>query len=171
MTDDDTVVAYSGDDERFDYMYKFVSSKKTQSGRHPAALAHNMTLLDAGTLYVAKLSSDIPAGEIDGSGKLPAKGLFSGTGTWIPLLRSGPNGQAESLVPGVTAQEAAVFTRFAADKAGATKMDRARRLRGQSEDRPGVRRADQQRRARRPRGSAPGSANPRNSSSPCRSAR
>ncbi len=124
ITDDDTVVAYSGDDERFDYMYKFVSSKKMQPGRDAAALAHNMTLLDEGTLYVAKLSSDIPPAEIDGSGTLPAKGAFRGTGTWLPLLRSGPDGQAESLVPGVTAQEAAVFTRFAADKAGATKMDR-----------------------------------------------
>ena len=124
VTSDGTVVAYSGDDERFDYMYKFVSSKKVQPGKDPAAMAHNMTILDEGTLYVAKLSSDIPAGEIDGSGKLPSTGSFSGTGTWIPLLRSGPNGQAESLVPGVTAQEAAVFTRFAADKAGATKMDR-----------------------------------------------
>ncbi|MDT5007883.1 MAG: uncharacterized protein QOJ24_5059 [Mycobacterium sp.] len=124
ITDDDTVVAYSGDDERFDYMYKFVSSKKLQPGTDPAALAHNMTLLDEGTLYVAKLSSDIPADEIDGSGTPPATGSFRGVGQWLPLLRSGPNGQAESLVPGVTAQEAAVFTRLAADKAGATKMDR-----------------------------------------------
>ena len=127
ITDDGTVVAYTGDDERFDYMYKFVSSKKMQPGWEkgdPAAIAHNMTLLDEGTLYVAKLASDIPPTDIDGSGKLPAKGSFSGTGTWLPLLRSGPNGQAESLVSGVTAQEAAVFTRFAADKAGATKMDR-----------------------------------------------
>ena len=30
VTDDGTVVAYTGDDERFDYMYKFVSSKKMQ---------------------------------------------------------------------------------------------------------------------------------------------
>jgi uncharacterized protein len=128
VTDDGTVVAYSDDDERFDYMYKFVSSKKVQpgspNGSDPAAMAHNMTILDEGTLYVAKLTSDIPANEIDGSGKLPSTGSFSGTGTWIPLLRSGPNGRAESLVEGVTAQEAAVFTRFAADKAGATKMDR-----------------------------------------------
>ena len=124
VTDDGTVVAYTGDDERFDYMYKFVSSKKVQPGITPEAMAHNMTLLDEGTLYVAKLSSDIPAGELDGSGKLPASGSFAGTGTWIPLLRSGPNGQAESLVAGISAQEAAVFTRFAADTAGATKMDR-----------------------------------------------
>lgn len=124
VTGDGTVVAYSGDDERFDYMYKFISSRKMQPGKDPAAMANNMAILDEGTLYVAKLASDIPAGEIDGSGKLPAKGSFSGTGTWLPLLRSGPNGQAESLVPGITAQEAAVFTRMAADKAGATKMDR-----------------------------------------------
>jgi Bacterial protein of unknown function (DUF839) len=124
VTDDGTVVAYSGDDERFDYMYKFVSSKKMQPGTDPAAMANNLTILDEGTLYVAKLSSDIPANEIDGSGKLPSKGSFTGNGTWIPLLRSGPNGQAESLVDGITPQEVAVFTRFAADKAGATKMDR-----------------------------------------------
>ena len=124
VTDDGTVVAYTGDDERFDYMYKFVSSKKMRPGTDPAAMAHNMTLLDEGTLYVAKLTSDIPANEIDGSGKLPSKGSFSGTGTWLPLLRSGPNGQAESLVDGISPQEVAVFTRMAADKAGATKMDR-----------------------------------------------
>ena len=39
VTDDGTVVAYSGDDERFDYMYKFVSSKKMQPGNGPAAHA------------------------------------------------------------------------------------------------------------------------------------
>ncbi|WP_328362907.1 PhoX family phosphatase [Mycobacterium sp. NBC_00419] len=124
VTTDGTVVAYSGDDERFDYMYKFVSSKKIQPGRDAAALAQNMTILDEGTLYVAKLSSDIPASEIDGSGTLPTQGSFRGSGTWIALLRSGPDGAAESLVSGMTAQEVAVFTRFAADKAGATKMDR-----------------------------------------------
>lgn len=124
VTDDGTVVAYTGDDERFDYMYKFVSSRKMQPGTDAAAMANNLAILDEGTLYVAKLSSDIPAGEIDGSGKLPAKGSFAGTGTWIPLLRSGPEGQSESLVDGITAQEVAVFTRMAADKAGATKMDR-----------------------------------------------
>jgi len=124
VTSDGTVVAYTGDDQKFDYMYKFVSSKKIQPGRDGAAMANNMSILDEGTLYVAKLSSDIPPADIDGSGKLPSTGSFSGSGTWIPLLRSGPDGQAESLVQGVTAQEAAVFTRFAADKAGATKMDR-----------------------------------------------
>ncbi|MCX2713576.1 PhoX family protein [Mycolicibacterium sp. J2] len=120
VTGDGTVVVYTGDDERFDYMYKFVSDKKIE----PDNMAHNMTLLDEGTLYVAKLSSDIPADQIDGSGKLPAKGTFAGTGTWIPLLHSGPAGTAESLVEGFSAPDVAVFTRLAADKAGATKMDR-----------------------------------------------
>ncbi|WP_304118845.1 PhoX family phosphatase [Mycolicibacterium bacteremicum] len=120
VADDGTVVAYTGDDERFDYMYKFVSSKKIQPGN----MAHNMTILDEGTLYVAKLSSDIPADQIDGSGSLPADGKFAGTGSWIPLLRSGPDGRAESLVNGMSAQDVAVFTRFAGDEAGATKMDR-----------------------------------------------
>jgi secreted PhoX family phosphatase len=124
VTGDGTVVAYSGDDSRFEYLYKFVSSKKIQPGTDPGAITNNMTILDEGTLYVAKFSSDIPEVQIDGSGKLPATGSFSGTGTWIGLLRTGPGGQAESLVGSMTPQEVAVFTRFAGDKAGATKMDR-----------------------------------------------
>ena len=126
VTDDGTVVAYSGDDERFDYMYKFISSKQVQPGweTDPAAMAHNLTILDEGTLYVASLSSDIPDNEIDGSGTLPSSGKFDGSGTWVPLLQAGPDGQAESLVDGMSAEEVAVFTRFAGDRAGATKMDR-----------------------------------------------
>ncbi|MGU3436267.1 PhoX family protein [Actinomycetes bacterium M1A6_2h] len=123
VTDDDTVVAYSGDDERFDYMYKFVSSRKMMSGNGQAALRNNVTLLDAGTLHVAKLTGDAPD-QIDGSGKLPASGQFAGTGEWIPILRTGEDGKGTSLVDGMTAEEVAVFTRQAGDKVGATKMDR-----------------------------------------------
>ena len=47
-----------------------------------------MTLLDEGTLYVAKLTGD-PAAEIDGSGKLPADGEFDGNGPVDPA-RSRP---------------------------------------------------------------------------------
>ena len=93
VTSDGTVVAYAGDDERFDYMYKFVSSKKIQPGTDPAAMAHNMTILDEGTLYVAKLTSDIPGDEIDGSGKLPKEGGFSGAGTWNADIGSGLPGR------------------------------------------------------------------------------
>src|SRR5690606_23676898 len=123
ITGDGTVVSYSGDDERFDYMYKFVSSRKMQPGNSRAAMRHNMTLLDAGTLYVAKLSGDHPD-EIDGSGRLPEAGEFRGSGEWIPLLRANEDGSAESLVDGMSAEEVAVFTRLAGDRVGATKMDR-----------------------------------------------
>lgn len=123
VTGDGTVVAYSGDDERFDYMYKFVSSRTMQRGNSRAAMSHNMTLLDAGTLYVAKLTGDEPDA-IDGSGTLPPSGVFAGTGQWIPLLRTGEDGRGESLVDGMSAEEVAVFTRIAGDKVGATKMDR-----------------------------------------------
>lgn len=123
ITSDGTVVAYSGDDERFDYMYKFVSSQKMQDGKSQAAMRHNMTLLDAGTLYVAKLSGN-SAGEIDGTGKLPSDGKFDGTGEWVAILRTGEDGKGESLVDGMSAEEVAVFTRQAGDKVGATKMDR-----------------------------------------------
>ncbi|WP_338887846.1 PhoX family phosphatase [Rhodococcus sovatensis] len=123
VTDDGTVVAYSGDDERFDYMYKFVSSRKIMSGNGQAAMRENMTILDAGTLYVAVLTGDAPDA-IDGSGTLPPSGKFAGKGEWIPLLRTGEDGKGESLVDGMSAEEVAVFTRQAGDAVGATKMDR-----------------------------------------------
>ncbi|WP_072805087.1 PhoX family protein [Rhodococcoides yunnanense] len=123
VTDDGTVVAYSGDDERFDYMYKFVSSRKMMSGSGQSAMRHNVTLLDAGTLYVAVLTGDAPD-SIDGSGALPPSGKFAGKGQWIPLLRTGEDGRGESLVDGMSAEEVAVFTRQAGDTVGATKMDR-----------------------------------------------
>lgn len=122
VTDDGTVVAYTGDDERFEYIYKFVSSKKIQPGVGATAMQHNMTILSNGTLYVAQLTGNQPD-QIDGSGKLPSSGSFAGTGKWFPLLTVTDDG-AESKVEGMTAQEVAVFTRLAADKVGATKMDR-----------------------------------------------
>ncbi|GAA3887377.1 PhoX family protein [Streptomyces lacrimifluminis] len=123
LTSDGRPVAYSGDDERFDYFYKFVSSKRMRHGDSRSAREHNLTLLDEGTLYVAKLTGDSPAIEIDGSGKLPADGEFDGSGTWIPLATATAKG-AVSHVEGMTAEEVFVFTRLAGDKVGATKMDR-----------------------------------------------
>ncbi|MEV4973603.1 PhoX family protein [Streptomyces scopuliridis] len=119
LTADGRPVVYMGDDERFDYLYKFVSSKQMQKGDSRAAREHNLTLLDEGTLYVAKLTGDSPAGEIDGTGKLPNDGEFDGSGVWIPLATGDV-----SHVPGMTADEVYVFTRLAGDKVGATKMDR-----------------------------------------------
>ncbi|NXY96536.1 PhoX family protein [Streptomyces sp. BR123] len=119
LTEDGRPVIYMGDDERFDYFYKFVSGKRMMKGNSRAAKEHNLTLLDEGTLYVAKLTGDSPADQIDGSGKYPSDGQFDGTGQWIPLATGNV-----SHVPGFTAEEVYVFTRQAADKVGATKMDR-----------------------------------------------
>ncbi|MFH8367843.1 PhoX family protein [Streptomyces sp. NPDC018031] len=119
LTDDGRPVLYMGDDERFDYFYKFVSAKRMKRGNSRAAREHNRTLLDEGTLYVAKFTGDSPAAEIDGSGKLPKDGEFDGSGEWIPLASG-----TTSYVEGMTAEEVYVFTRIAADKVGATKMDR-----------------------------------------------
>ena len=116
---DGRVVAYSGDDERFEYIYKFISNGKVKKGDSTHARRHNMTLLDDGTLYVGRFTGDSPVAEIDGTGKLPSDGEFDGSGEWIPLAAGN-----KSFVDGMTAEEVYVFTREAADKVGATKMDR-----------------------------------------------
>src|SRR5690606_10296537 len=64
LTSDQRVVVYMGDDQRNDYIYKFVSDYTYQGG------GDNSSLLDAGKLYVAKFN--------DGA----ASGDFMGTGEW-----------------------------------------------------------------------------------------
>ncbi|SHN63807.1 hypothetical protein SAMN05660350_01181 [Geodermatophilus obscurus] len=113
IAEDGRVVAYSGDDERFDYIYKFVSRKKYREGDDPAARAHNMTLLEEGDLYVAHFSGDSPAAEIDGSGALPGDGEFDGAGRWVPLVQDG-----RSMIPGKDVAWVLTFTRLAADRVG-----------------------------------------------------
>lgn len=109
---DGRVVAYLGDDERGDYLYKFVSRDRYIDSDHPRARAHNKRLLSAGTLYVARLTGD---GTEDG--------LHDGTGTWIELTTD-----RESSVPGMSVADVLIFTRLAADKLtgelAPTKMDR-----------------------------------------------
>lgn len=113
------VVAYMGDDERFDYLYKFVSRDTFRPGNSAKARAHNKTLLSNGSLYVARFTGDSPAAEITGTGALPSDGQFDGTGEWVPLMIDN-----ESVVEGFSTAEVLVFTRLAADAVGATKMDR-----------------------------------------------
>jgi hypothetical protein len=95
---DRRAVAYMGDDERFDYVYKFVSKRRMSARRED-----NLSLLDEGTLYVAKF-------DVDASG--------GGVGQWIPLV----GGQGP--LAGWTEAMILINTRGAADQVGATKMDR-----------------------------------------------
>lgn len=112
---DGRAVAYMGDDERYDYIYKFVSKKKYKPGNNKRFRDHNKTLLDEGDLYVARFTGNSP----EFPDNPPADGLFDGTGEWIPLIENG-----ESKVDGMSVDEVLVFTRLAADKVSPTKMDR-----------------------------------------------
>lgn len=114
VAEDKRVVAYMGDDERNDYLYKFVSKNRMSGSRK-----NNLGLLAEGDLYVAKFFGDSPAAEITGTGALPTDGAFDGTGIWLPLTLNG-----RSAVAGMSVEEVLVYTRLAADKVGATKMDR-----------------------------------------------
>lgn len=105
---DGTVAAYMGDDERFEYLYKFVARKKYRRGSSAAARRHNLRLLTEGDLYVARFSRSQQPGNDN-----------LGQGAWIPLTQNG-----KSAVPGMTHQEVLVFTRAAADRVKATPMDR-----------------------------------------------
>ncbi len=105
---DGHVVAYMGDDERFDYVYRFVSRDTFRRGGSAKAARHNRQLLSNGDLSVARFTGD---GLEDG--------VSDGTGEWIPLTRNG-----RSMVAGFSLDEVLVFTRLAADTVAPTKMDR-----------------------------------------------
>jgi secreted PhoX family phosphatase len=117
---DGRVVAYMGDDERGDYLYKFVSKHRYNPNRADAAARkQNLRLLAEGDLFVARFSGNSPATEITGTGVLPSDGAFDGSGEWVALTRNG-----RSAVPGMSVEQVLVDTRLAADLVGATKMDR-----------------------------------------------
>lgn len=90
------VVAYMGDDQRFDYIYKFVSSGDWKEMR-----AKGINPLDDGKLYVAKLNKN-------------------GTGRWLELTIE----NADLAARFESQAEVLTYARVAADILGATPMDR-----------------------------------------------
>jgi len=96
---DGRVAFYLTDDDRDEYLYKFVTAKPW----NPRDRAANRDLLDEGTLYVARFEAD-------------------GSGRWLELA-PGRNGITPE--KGFATQgDVCLRTRWAADAAGATDLDR-----------------------------------------------
>ena len=99
MTRDGRAVVYSGEDARFEYIYKFVSRDRVQPGGAQA----NQQLLDHGTLYVARFDAN-------------------GRGQWLPLVHGARGLDASQGFH--DAGDVLIKSRQASDILGATKMDR-----------------------------------------------
>ena len=93
------LVVYLGDDDLFEYIYKYVSN-----GRVSRDAAADDRLLDEGTLFVARFAAD-------------------GSGEWLPL-RFHADGPLNTAAGFRNQAEVLIQTRAAADLLGATPMDR-----------------------------------------------
>ncbi len=99
ISKDGKLVIYSGDDNRFDYQYKYVSNGTVTEETG----VFGSSLLSDGTLYVARFDED-------------------GTVQWLPLVHGEGPLTAEN---GFDSQaDVLIDTRLAADALGATPMDR-----------------------------------------------
>ena len=97
---DGRVAVYMGDDDKFEYIYKFVSDARFD----PKSPAANRDLLDRGTLYTARLDA-------------------SGRGEWLPLVFD-PKGPLNAAAGFRDQAEVLIKARAAATVLGATPMDR-----------------------------------------------
>lgn len=88
------IVVYMGDDEIFEYIYRYVSNLPWRR-----AIKSGVSPLDDGVLYVAKFNAN-------------------GTGSWIPLTPANP------ALAGWSLNDILINTRRAGDLVGGTKMDR-----------------------------------------------
>lgn len=96
---DGRFVVYQGDDEKFEYVYRFVTKRAVDPDNRDA----NLDILDDGTLFVARFDAD-------------------GRGRWLPLVHGhGPLIEANGFR---NHGEVVINVRQAADLMGATKMDR-----------------------------------------------
>ncbi len=93
------IVVYMGDDERNEYIYRYVSNLSLQEARQK-----KISPLDDGILYVARFNAD-------------------GTGKWLPLTPAGVPSTPEHPT-GWSLNDILINTRAAADAVGATMMDR-----------------------------------------------
>jgi secreted PhoX family phosphatase len=100
-TRDGRAVVYSGDDERNNYVYKFVGALPWKKARKMG-----VSPLAEGTLYVGRFD----AGD--------ATGDEMGIGEWIPLNTANP------ALASMSIDDILVHARVAGDLVGATKMDR-----------------------------------------------
>jgi secreted PhoX family phosphatase len=94
------VAVYMGDDDKFEYVYKFVSAGRFE----PHDRAANRDLLERGELYVARFDA-------------------SGAGQWLPL-RFDPKGPLNAAAGFRDQAEVLIKARAAASLLGATPMDR-----------------------------------------------